>query len=388
MGIEKTTQALLYLMRCALHNQVPEPIPGLDYEALYKLSVSHSVVAMLAMALESGKLFEEQYVTDECRKKWNDARVKAVRKNILFDEERAQIFQKFEADGVWYLPLKGIVLKDMYPKMGMRQMSDNDILFDPTYQQRLKEYMESRGYQAVAFNTGNHDAYEKMPVYRFEFHTVLFNAYSFPEWVAYYEEIKQRLVKDPENEYGYHFSDEDFYIYLLLHGYKHFSNYGNGIRFLVDIFVFLQKKKQQLDQTYVSEELKKLGIDEFESMISKLAVKLFQEEQPEALTEEEQSVLSKLIGSGTYGTVDNHVEGELRKLQKDIEPITVLTRVRYIVRRLFPDREFMKEYSAFCRKHPWSIPFVRIYRIVSAFVLRRKYIGQEIKAIKKERKKR
>jgi len=72
--------------------------------------------------------------------------------------------------------------------------------------------------------------------------TVLFNSYSFPKWVAYYEEIKQRLVKDSENEYGYHFSDEDFYIYLLLHGYKHFSNYGNGIGFLTDIFVFLQKK--------------------------------------------------------------------------------------------------------------------------------------------------
>jgi len=143
-----------------------------------------------------------------------------------------------------------------------------------------------------------------------------------------------------------------------------------------------------LDQTYVSEELKKLEIDEFESMISKLAVKLFQEEQTEELTEEEQSVLSKLIGSGTYGTVDNHVEGELRKLQRDVEPITVLTRVRYIVRRLFPDRGFMKEYSAFCRKHPWSIPFVRIYRIIKAFMSRRKFIGQEIKAIKKERKER
>ena len=28
------------------------------------------------------------------------------------------------------MPLKGSVIKDLYPRMGMRQMSDNDILFD------------------------------------------------------------------------------------------------------------------------------------------------------------------------------------------------------------------------------------------------------------------
>ena len=52
--MDKTAQALLYLMRCALQDLPPKPIDGLDYEALYNLSVFHSVAAMTAMALESG----------------------------------------------------------------------------------------------------------------------------------------------------------------------------------------------------------------------------------------------------------------------------------------------------------------------------------------------
>ena len=53
-----------------------------------------------------------------------------MRKALLFDAERKGILDFMEQRGIWYLPLKGVVLKDYYPAVGMRQMSDNDILYD------------------------------------------------------------------------------------------------------------------------------------------------------------------------------------------------------------------------------------------------------------------
>lgn len=86
--MDKTTQALLYLIRCALQNEKPQAIDALDYDALYKLSASHSVVAMTAMALEFGGLLTEEYASADSIKKWKEAKVKAIRKNILLDAER------------------------------------------------------------------------------------------------------------------------------------------------------------------------------------------------------------------------------------------------------------------------------------------------------------
>lgn len=382
MNLDKNTKALLYLMRCALQNKKPEPIPELDYESLYKLSSAHSVVAMTAMALESGELLTEQYTTAECIKKWKDARVKAVRKNILLDAEREQLLAYLEEIGAWYMPLKGSVLKELYPKLGMRQMADNDILFDATYQQLVKDFMVGRGYQVIDFARGNHDVYEKPPVYNFEFHTSLFAENSHPEWAAYYKNVYERLFRMPGTNHGCCFSDEDFYVYFLLHGYKHYDGSGTGIRFLTDIFVFLQKRSKALNWIYILAELKKLGIDEFEEKSRKLACKLFGKEEI-LLEDEEQEQLAYMMGSGTYGTMENHVSKELEKLQGTDKPVTAWTKVKYTFQRIFPGIEHMKQYSAFCRKHPWSFPFFWVVRWCRAATVRRKAIMQEFKAVRK-----
>ena len=44
----------------------------------------------------------------------------------------------------------------------------------------------------------------------------------------YYQDVKSHLILDEGSRYGYHFSDEDFYLYMLAHEYKHFSGSGTG----------------------------------------------------------------------------------------------------------------------------------------------------------------
>ena len=381
METNKTEYALLHLMRCALHNTPPEPIPELDYEQLYALCVSQSVVAMIAMALESGGLLTERFANPECIKKWKDARNNAIRKNILMDVEREQILQHFEEQGIWYLLLKGAILKDIYPKMGMRQMADNDILFDPAYQHQIKAYMERRGYKTVSFDQGNHDVYEKPPVYNFELHIALFNEYLHEEWVDYYENIKLRLKKDEGNHFGFHFSDEDFYVYLLTHGYKHYSGGGTGIRFLSDIYVFLKEKADSMNWEYTFNELRTLKLYEFESNIRKLAEKVFGTDGL-ALTDEEEKIVAYLMGAGTYGTMENWINQELDRLQNSEGPVTGWTKLRYMWKRMFPDRKYMEEFSPICRKYKWTLPFLWIYRLIRGLVLWGDKIIKELKMLR------
>ena len=72
------------------------------------------------------------------------------------------------------MPLKGVILKELYPKIGMRQMSDNDILFDETYRKDVVRFMKNKGYHLKSGINAHCDEWVKEPVYNFEMHLNLF----------------------------------------------------------------------------------------------------------------------------------------------------------------------------------------------------------------------
>ena len=53
------------------------------------------------------------------------------------------------------MTLKGRILKEMYPDFSMRQMADNDILFDVKYQSEIKKYFEDNVCSIISYNKEN-----------------------------------------------------------------------------------------------------------------------------------------------------------------------------------------------------------------------------------------
>ena len=378
---------MIYVISCVLHNQKPDKkrIETIDLKALYEAARKHSLTAMVYMVLEDTGVFE---VTDQAWiRQWKDDKDKAIRKNILFDTERNQLFAIMEKAGIWYMPLKGVVLKDYYPKYGMRQMSDNDILYDAEHGKELLAIMKQRGYKVEVFGSGNADVYMKPPVYNFEMHRMFFHFdVKKKEWAEYYADVKSRLLPDEGKKYGYHFSDEDFYIYIMAHAYKHFSGGGTGLRTLVDEYVFLQKKETSLDWAYVRGELEKLGVSHFERMCCSLSKKIFSldiDANVENLTEEEKTELGKFLYSGTYGTVEQYTKNGLRQLQPGDEPVTRKVKIRYCLSRLFPGQEWCRVNVPFLDRHPYLIPAFVVYRAFRAIFCNRDRIKAEIETVRK-----
>lgn len=248
---------LIYLLACAVNGTVPdkERCAALDLEKLYRQAKAHTVRAAVCMALERAGIADSAFA---------EAKNKAVRKVVYFDIERGKMFAEFERRGIRYMPLKGSVLKALYPATGMCEMADNDILYDKTRQNDVKGIMTANGYTAVAVGHGNHDVYRKPPVLNFEMHTGLFGGHHDEKLYEYYREPVRLLIKDEGNNYGYHFSDNDFYVYITAHEYKHFSGGGTGIRSLLDCYVYLKAKGSVLDFGYIEKQLEMLGITEFE----------------------------------------------------------------------------------------------------------------------------
>ena len=356
---------MLYLAYCAVNEIKPDlsKISEIDMEELYNISQFHNITSMICMALESGGIKVSQ--------KWIESKYKAIRKNILLDTEREKIFEFMDKNGIWHMQLKGAILKDMYPRIGMRQMSDNDILYDSSFQQQLNEYMKQNGYTYEKAERTYPDVYMKPPVYNYEMHTSLFTYKN--KFYDYYIDIKSKLIKDNNSPYEYNFTDEDFYIYITAHEYKHYSNNGTGIRSLLDCFVYIKEKKN-LNWDYINGEFKKLGRQDFEYKTRILAEKIFKDFSIDKLSDDEKEMLKYYLYSGTYGTFNNSIKNRKQNMNAD-------TKSKYILKRIFPDMEFYRIYYPFFYRHKILLPIGWTYRLIRALIFRRKKIINEMKVV-------
>jgi len=359
--LRKNATDMIYLTACAINGEVPKSgwTAGLDLPKLFEVCQQHILTACAAYALESAGIRDSEFI---------QAKEKAVRKNVLLDAERGTILRHLEAEGIWYMPLKGALLHHWYPKLGMRQMSDNDILCDSTKMAEVRDIFLENGYTCESFEQGNDDVYFKEPVFNFEMHRSLFHSRHIGGLYDYFKDIKERLIPDEGSEYGYHFSDEDFYIFMVAHEFKHFSTGGTGVRSLVDTYVFMNVYAELLDWDYLNVELEKLGIADFERSNRELAVKLFSKQK---LTSEDKKLLDYYVMSGVYGTSSN-------ALKHGIELRGNGSKLGYLKHRLFPSLNFLECSFPWVKKSRLLIPAAYGYRFIRGATVKRKKITNEL----------
>ena len=389
--IDNTGEDMLYLITCALHNQTPDKdkVCGMDLAALYRYARRHTLAAITYDALkllgssigDGPRALAKDDTVVSILTKWKETRDKALRKNLMLDAARKKLFQYMDAEHIWYMPLKGAILKDLYPRQEMRQMADNDILFDATYEAAVKDYFVREGYEVISYAKGNHDVYEKEPVYNFEMHTSLFGEAHNEIWAEYYKDIQSKLNKS-DNHFQYSFTDEDFYIYFIVHAFKHFDGCGTGIRYFVDSYVYQNAKN--LNRSYIERELDKLGVLEFEKTFRSTSMKIFGKgEAVSRLNREEYSMLCDSMFAGTYGNLQSGIDKKLHKIQGNEDRITKNTKVKYIIGRLFPPMSYYKAYYPFIYKTRIFIPFFVIFRMVRGVLQHWREMMREIRVVLK-----
>ena len=357
----------LNLLICALNRKQPdkEQLLKTNPQELYQLADAHSMLSITAFALNSIGIHEPHF---------EQAKTKALRKLALFDIERQNIYRELNHAGIWFCPLKGIILKDDYPLFGMREMTDNDILCDPSRMADVRTIMEDLGYECTSFGKWSHDIYTKEPCIEFEMHHRLFSGDEMADYSAYYADIFNKLKNVSNNEYC--FSDEDFYIYMLAHEYKHFSHYGTGMRSLADVYVFL-KSHPVLDWEYLDNEFSKLKLTEFERHSRELANKVFTNA---ILSEDEKEQLVHFyLNSSLYGSVENGMYNRLTRRfdGKDDKKV----KAKYFFNRIFLSGKDLEESYPFFYRHKYLLPFLYVYRPFKGLITHPKSIIHDTKKV-------
>ncbi len=321
-------------------------------ESLYELAVSQDMAHFVGAALDRcGVLKEESELHKKIRKKYYSS----VFRYRGIEHELASVCEILSSGGIKHIPLKGSVLRQLYPEPWMRTSCDIDVLVPLADHDRAAELLVQRlGYKQVA--AGSHDvAFDSVGGVHFELHYSLIEKTTFEAGAKILESVWDYAVSDGSS-LTYTLSNEMLYFYHIIHMARHFIDGGCGVKPFVDIWVL--KHKVGIDSGVASELLERAGLMRFALSAERLAsVWLDGAEHTEYTRLMEDYVFS----GGTYGAQRNGAE--LKKAHKG-------GRLRYVFSRLFIPYDVIKYYYPILQRHKWLTPFYEVKRWFKLFTKR------------------
>lgn len=253
---------LLDVLAAFFNNKAaPDPPDELDVEALTQLAKRQKVAPLLAYVSLSAPNASTPAILAKCGSALNAA----VEDEALQTQEFNALNQAFREAGVCYMPLKGFLMRDLYPEAYLRTMSDYDVLVRPEDFDKAREALERQGYEYVKGDE-HHDVFLKAGRFMVEQHYKLFNAsgaFERGRSVSW-----KRLVAYESTEYR--FTDEDFYRYMLEHLLKHWIQSQTVLRDYLDVAIYLRARGATLDRKKLDADLDSAGTLEFVKNIERL----------------------------------------------------------------------------------------------------------------------
>ncbi len=356
-------RGIIDLVKAALTGENITLPADFDWSAAGPLGASHSILPMLYY----GALHAGVSLPDAVRSRLEAAAMRGVfiDQNQLY--EIGRIRACFLENGIDFMPLKGCLLKGLYPQTDMRPMGDADILIKMDQYDTIRPLMEQLGYEAV-LESDHELVWEKKGALYLELHKRLIPSYN-KDYYAYFGDGWKLARKTDTTEYT--MGDEDQFIYLFTHYAKHYRDSGIGIRHLVDLYMYL-RAKPQMDWTYVERELDQLQLLPFcRNTLATMDVWF----KGAADTEMTDFITDRIFGSGSFGTRENALLSEGLKSSKSGTKEQVQTRKRLAM--IFPSAAVLTPKYPILGKCPWLLPFMWLHRWVAALLFKRDIIRRE-----------
>lgn len=344
---------LAELIHAQFENRTPEKIPeGLTMEELSRAAVENHMEYLIF-----GGLLRTENLPPEWKEPLKKRVMSGIFRTMTQVQELQEMESRFEAAGIVNQPMKRARMKFIYPSPQMREMSDIDVLIGQEDRKKAGEVLSRMGY-ALSQDIKHHEIYVKKPFMVVEAHRAMYDRTVDENQYQYFSDFSRAVLREG-CLYTYDFNREDFYVYLIAHMAKHFYTMGCGIRNLLDIYVYQEKYKGEMNLKYVKQELKKLGLLSFAEHMEKLAYVWMEKEEAGQF---ECQLFDYMLNSGIYGKDENGIWNKFaEKKCRDRE----VTRFRLKMWYFFPPVSYMAEYypwleeRAFLLPAAWCIRFFR-----------------------------
>ena len=264
-----------------------------------------------------------------------------------------RICKAFDEAGVDYMPVKGTLLKPMYPSPEMRTMGDADILIRMDQYARVSAVMESLGCR-FDYESDHEYSWRTPTGLQIELHKRLIPSYN-KDYYAYYGDGWDFGHPCEGGGYRYEMSPEDTFVFLFTHFAKHYRDQGIGIKYVLD-FYFFKKKNPDLNIAYMEKELEKLQLHEFYENIM-LLLQVWFEDAPS--TELPDYLTDKIFFDGVFGRAELNIISDGLKLSKSTKSVKKKKKLQLF----FPSLAVMQLHYPILNKLAFLLPFIWIIRL-------------------------
>jgi len=315
--MHKDITFMLSLLGATVSGKAMPHAEGVNWEQIFKIADSHQMANLLAYgALQYGEAVPAAVGEKLLQTMASCAALDARQHAVLW-----ALYAVLEKAGADYMPIKGAVLKSLYPYPDMRFMVDGDVFIRNELYDTIKTALLDAGFTFVL--ESNHEYIFEKDAFQIELHKYLIPTYN-DDLYAYYGDGWQLAKREAGHRYA--LGVEDTFVYLVTHFAKHYRDAGTGIKPLLDIWLYLQKKKP--DMEYCFAELEKLGLSVFAENALQLARVWF---ACEPRTEKTEEMTRFILQSGGMGTKANSAvakairnEGKTNRLRLVFPPVPQL----------------------------------------------------------------
>lgn len=350
---------LVHLIKCAILDTQPNPIPGgIKLNALIAFAQKHTVENIVYLSLKKlnlpsspeMQLLEEYY--------GHAITVDATQQYYL-----EMIIDALEENKIRHCVMKGPVIKKLYPTSDMRRSGDLDIFVDDENTEKVKGIMESLGFTAENFNKANsHDEYKIDQNIIVEIHRTLISNQC--PWQKPCQRIADRLILEDGCQHRYRMTDEDYYLYMIGHMAKHMKYSGIGIKMVLDVWIYLQKYERELNREQLNKHLKECGLYKFENIIRNVCDYWFNDKDADDLTK----ATALYIGtSGNFGTYEQLMMSRMGENALGTTNESIGRCVSYAKMFFLPYKNMRERYTIL-KKLPFLLPFFWIYRALNTLL--------------------
>ncbi len=347
---------VLSLIKAAITDEA-SPLPeNFNFETALEAVKSHQISSMLYYGAVNCGLD----VTTPAMKQLFSVVCKCVAVSEKQKFEVGNLCKAFSDNNIDHMPLKGTILRDMYPHSDMRLMSDADILIKTEQYDRIHDVMLELGF--TEGTESNHEYVWKKSGIVIELHKRLIPSYN-KDYYAYYGDGWRLAVPSEIMPHRFEMSHEDQMIYLFTHFAKHYRDGGIGLRHITDLYVY-RRYIGALDEEYIKKELETLGTYEFYTNITDTINVWFNGGKA---TEKTDFITDFIFSSGVYGKLSQKRIAQTLKANTGGEATMKNAKNRHMLRMIFPSLENMKLHYGFLKKLPFLLPaawVMRLFRIV------------------------
>ncbi|NLK95841.1 MAG: nucleotidyltransferase family protein [Clostridiales bacterium] len=259
--MENEKKQLINILKDSLNNSKYKNIECNNWNEIFQEAIEHDLSSLVYYTLDKSIL-----------NKMDEGLLNDWKKDVFFSNvhqiktinEIYEVISDLVELGVEIICLKGLVLRDYYPKAELRTMNDGDILVHKEDFSKVSEYLLNRGYKCKGEINNLHEVfYSENTNNIIEVHWKLVNEnYTFKNTKEFEENLWTNSIAKKINGVNVRvLSSEDSIIHLCFHMAVHARYSGFGLRQIFDLAVFIENEK--IDWFLLMKRAEQFGITRF-----------------------------------------------------------------------------------------------------------------------------